>query len=736
MSQFQLIAACAFGLEAVVKRELLNLGYESSVASPGRIQFSGDWQAVCRTNLWLRTADRVLILVKRFPAADFDQLFETIKAIEWQELLPVNAEFPVSGKSRKSQLTSVPAVQRATKKAIVESLTRGYGASLPEDGDRYRIEIALLNDEATVTIDTTGPSLHKRGYRQLVGEAPLKETLAAAMIQLSFWRPERQLIDPFCGSGTIPVEAALIAKNIAPGLYREFDAMRWSNFESRAWQDAKDQALDLIVKDDSSIQRILGTDKDPEALKLSRFHAHKAGVTDLIHFQQRDFSELRSKQEFGCVIANPPYGERLNNLPDVKSLYQTFPAVLARLSTWSHFILTSYPNFQKLIQKSADRRRKLYNGRIECIYFQFHGPRPPKEPRPAPEQPQATEQPQAAGPADQLTKPKPAQELKPVFGGLDTKADEQAQLFAARLTKRARHLRRWPTRQGITCFRLYERDIPEIPLVVDRYEDHLHIAEFERPSDRDLGQQANWLELMASTAARTLEIDRRRVFVKNRHRQRGTTQYEKLSKESNRFHVSEGGLKFIVNLSDYLDTGLFLDHRNTRQMVRQQASGKKFLNLFAYTGSFSAYAADGGAESTMTVDWNRNYLNWARDNLALNGFEGLQHQLHCGDSIEFLDNLGEHIRFDLAVVDPPTFSNRKQAEAVWDIQRDHTALLNKLVTKMSPGATVYFSTNFRRFKLTESELKFARITEVTRQTIPDDFRNKRIHRCWKLIVPE
>lgn len=725
MDQLRLIATCAFGLEAIVKRELMALGFENpKVVTPGRVAFQGDWKAICLANLWLRTADRVLIEAIRFQAKDFDALFETVKSFDWTTLLPKDASFPVVGKSRNSQLTSVPAIQRTVKKALVEGMRSTYGLeTVPETGAEYKTEIALLNDEATVSIDTTGRSLHKRGYRKLVGEAPLKETLAAAMVLLSVWKPSRMLVDPFCGSGTIPIEAALIGRNIAPGLHRNFTCSDWPQIAPSVWTELREQAEQQIDRDVDL--QIIGTDRDPEVLSLARYHSKVANVENDIHFQQKDFDQLRSKHEYGCVICNPPYGERLEERRRLQGLYERFPAVLQRLPTWSHFVITNMPGFEKTLEVKATRRRKLYNGRIECTYYQFLGPRPPK---PDVAARSSGDKPNSETRSDQSKPSEPAASA-PVFGGLEPKDHEQATLFESRLIKRAKHLRRWPTKRGITCFRLYERDIPELPFVVDRYEDCLHITEYERPHDRSAGRHASWLELMKKTAGKALDVPIQRVFMKTRLKSKGN-QYHKIGDSQKRFTVEEDGLKFLVNLSDYVDTGLFLDHRNTRKMVRDVAHGKHFLNLFAYTGSFSVYAAAGGAATTTTVDWSRTYLDWAQDNLALNRFEGNDHQCIACDAMEFLESNRQ--TFDLAVVDPPTYSNRKGVEEDWDVQTQHAELLNRLAERLSPGAWVYFSTNFRRFKLDEASLNRYSIREISQQTVPEDFRNRRIHRCWLL----
>jgi len=711
-----LVAAAAFGLEAVVKRELSGLGYAGRVVAPGKIRFQGDPAAVCRANLWLRAADRILLEAACFPADNFDALFETTKAIDWSRWLPPDAAIHVVGRSLKSQLSSVPACQRTVKKAIVESLLHGHQIeTLPETGPLFRVEVAILKDEATLTIDTTGPSLHKRGYRLESAPAPLKETLAAAMVLLSFWDPDRPLIDPFCGSGTIPIEAALIGKNIAPGMNRSFAAEAWPLVPQAAWAHARAEAADLIRP--AFDERLIGTDIDERALRGARRNAERAGVADLIHFQQRPFAALSSKREFGCVITNPPYGQRIGAHDELGHLYRSMPEVLRKLPTWSHFILTAYPDFESLIERAADRRRKLYNGRIECTYFQFHGPKPGASKSDSSD-------------AQDATVGQPV----PVFGGVTAKGEEQAELFRRRLEKRARHLRRWPTRQGITCFRIYERDIPEIPLVVDRYEDHLHITEFERPHDRDLAQQADWLDLMARTASETLGMEHGKTFLKRRQRQRGSTQHEHLADRRYEIQIHEGGLQFIVNLSDYVDTGLFLDHRITRGMVRDAAAGANFLNLYAYTGAFTVYAAAGSAARTTTVDWSNTYLDWSQRNMTLNGFTGPQHRFVRSDAMSFLRRLDPSEMFDLAVVDPPTFSNSKRSEVDWEIQRDHVALLTGVLARMRPGGVIFFSTNFRRFRFAAEAVPAAEIREISKQTVPADFRNRRIHRCWRIVA--
>lgn len=790
----KLIAACAFGLEAIVKRELVALGYEPKVISPGRIGFEGDWAAVCQTNVWLRTADRVLVEVQRFACPDFDALFENVKALDWSQFIPADGQFPVIGRSRLSQLSSVPAVQRSVKKALVESLMYYHNVrELPETSAIYKVEVALLNDEATLTIDTTGPSLHKRGYRKLSAPAPLKETLAAALVDLSVWNAGRTLADPFCGSGTIAIEAALQARKIAPGLKRAFASSQWPVIHQRMWEDTRSQAkserlLDLPLE-------ILASDRDEDVLSLANYHARQAGVSDAIRFRHQSFEDFQSDKEFGCIVTNPPYGERLEEQDRLLGLYESIPGVVQRLPTWSLFLITNMPRFEKLIQKQATRRRKLFNGRIQCTYFQFLGPKPPSMIRGGREtqdadqaskpiddptfdqSPLAVElevvedeiaidpsrevvqrevreevreevqrdvredvrQPESlvieGGQSDESPARKTAREIQPVFGTINEKDHEQAQLFDSRLTKRARHLRRWPAKRGITCFRVYERDIPEIPLVVDRYEDSLHITEYERPHDRNLARHRAWLDLMRESAAKALHVPLEKVFLKQRRKNESSGQYQKIDHAGNRMIVHENGLKFWVNLSDYVDTGLFLDHRVARKKVMDESDGKRMLNLFAYTGAFSVYAAAGGARSTTTVDLSRTYLDWAGDNFEANGLGGPQHKFVASDAVEFLQEAQRRgDEYDLVVFDPPTYSNSKRTDDDWDVQVGYLDVFKRLQSIVSQDGVVYFSTNYRRFKFDDQAVRTLGFAsrEISSQTVPEDFRNRRIHRCWRL----
>ncbi len=374
----ELLATANFGLEAVIARELKALGYEDQRVEDGRVIYTADWRGVCRSNLWLRCADRVMWKVGEFEACDFGELFEQTKALPWPDLLPATAKFPVKGRSARSQLHHVPSCQSIVKKAIVESLKAQQGSDwIQETGPEFAVEVSIINNRVVLAIDTTGPGLHKRGYRTMGGLSPLKETLAAGLIQLSFWNRERPFIDPFCGAGTLPIEAAMIARNLAPGLNRTFAAEAWPVCPASLWEEARQEARDLAAGELTF--PIIATDRDPLGLKHARQHAETAGVAENIHFQERGFAELSSQKTYGCIICNPPYGERSGNLQEVEDLYQNMARVFAPLETWSFYVLTSHPDFEKLFDRKADKRRKLYNGRIACTYYQYFGPRPPRK---------------------------------------------------------------------------------------------------------------------------------------------------------------------------------------------------------------------------------------------------------------------------------------------------------------------------------------------------------------------
>lgn len=379
MKMYQLVAPCHFGLEAVLKREIYDLGYEITQVEDGRVTFEGDAEAICRANVFLRTAERVLLLVGRFRATTFDELFEGVKALPWEEYLPKDAKFWVKkASSIKSKLFSSSDIQSIVKKAVVERLKREYEVEwFPEDGAAYPIRVFLLKDEVLVTLDTSGESLHKRGYRTMTSKAPLTETLAAALLMLTPWKADRIFVDPFCGSGTFPIEAAMMAANIAPGMHREFIAEQWTNLiDRKLWYETVEEAEEMV--DTSVSVDIQGYDIDGEVVKAARENAKRAGVADMIHFQERQVSELRHPKKYGFIVTNPPYGERLEDKKDLPELYTQIGEAYRNLDSWSMYMITSYEDTEKYIGRKADKNRKIYNGMLKTYFYQFMGPKPPK----------------------------------------------------------------------------------------------------------------------------------------------------------------------------------------------------------------------------------------------------------------------------------------------------------------------------------------------------------------------
>jgi len=379
VSNLELIATSTFGLEALVAQELKDLGYNNTKVENGRVTFTGDECAICRSNLWLRTADRVRLKVGEFRVTTFDELFEHTRTLPWPELLPADAAFPVDGKSVQSKLFSISDCQAIVKKAVVESMKKRYKKEwFEEKGPLYKIEVSILKDVATLTIDTSGDGLHKRGYRITGSGAPLRENLAAAMILIARWQPDIALIDPFCGSGTIPIEAAMIGMNLAPGMNRNFISEKWPVIDQDFWREARRETHELALYDNEL--DITGTDLDQKAVDIARKNAVEAGVEDIIHFQVMPFSELSSKKKYGKIICNPPYGERLGNMQEVESLYREMGKVFKRLDTWSVYVLSAHERFENHYGKRASKRRKLYHGNIKVQYYQYFGSRPPKRP--------------------------------------------------------------------------------------------------------------------------------------------------------------------------------------------------------------------------------------------------------------------------------------------------------------------------------------------------------------------
>ncbi|MEO0631215.1 MAG: class I SAM-dependent methyltransferase, partial [Planctomycetota bacterium] len=472
----------------------------------------------------------------------------------------------------------------------------GQNERMPETGSSFTVEATVLNDKATIVLDTSGDGLHRRGYRTRSLPGQLKENLAAAIIMMTGWRGDRPLIDPFCGRGTIVIEAAMIAAGIAPGWKRSFagEALPW--IPAAAWAAARVDARPAEMP--TSLPQLMGRDTDSYAVGDARRAAEAAGVTGLVGFRVDDFTAITRPADRGWVITNPPYGSRVLDQEAARSIHAQLPEVLSTLPGWSHAVLTAFPEFERLIRQDASKRRKLYNGKLRCDLYIF--------------KPRRTTDTATSAP-------------RPAFGDT-TDRDGIAEAFRNTLRKRIRHLRKWPSR-GIECFRLYDAQTPGARLYIDRYADHLHIAELEQTQPRAAGDEAAWHRRLIDIALDETGIDASHVHIKQRRRQRGSSQYERLDHASKPIRVREHDLSYEVELQSRLDTGLFLDHRPARQLVRQWAQGARVLNLFCYTGGFTVSAAADGAAGSVSVDLSPVYLDWAARNLELNGLAGRQHEL-------------------------------------------------------------------------------------------------------------
>jgi 23S rRNA G2445 N2-methylase RlmL len=680
--ELDLIATSTFGLESVVARELSALGYESRVVRPGWLGFRGSESAVARANLWLRASDRILLDLAAFAATDFEVLFEQTRDVPWEEFLPADARIPVRGRSVKSQLASVPACQSIVKKAIVERLKSAHGLSvLAESGPAFPVEVALRSDEARLVLDTSGAGLHKRGYRIDSGAAPLKETLAAGLVLLSRWNADRPFLDPFCGTGTIAIEAALIGRNRAPGLGRRFACESWPFLSGEAWTHARQEARDL--ERPSVAAGIEAFDRDESVLRLARRSAERASVAREIRFERRDFSEVSSERGNGVLVTNPPYGERSGEAGETRTLYQEMPGIFRRLPTWSFFVLTARRDFERLLGQEADRRRKLFNGDIECTLYQFFGPPPG-----------------ATG------------DSRPAFGGLDEKAASQARVFANRLRKRSHHLRKWPAKRSTDCYRLYERDVKEVPITVDRYGDSiLLVPARDRLLSRTRAEHEDWLDLMARTAGDTLGVAAEKVHIHGRRQ------------EAERpVDVREEGLVFEARLGAG-DPGIVPGDRELRRWIRKEAPERRALVLHCGADSFGAAAAAAGARSTTGVDADRSrrgFREWSERNFRLNGLEGVSRRFARAEVEEFLE--ADRGTYDLAIVLAPD----PEAPAF------EVALPAGLAGRIAPAGIVLVRAGHPRSKLDAATLEAFRVEDVTAESIPEEFRSRKIHRMWRL----
>ncbi len=706
---YTLTASCAAGLEELVAREVRDFGGTDVDHARGLVTWKADLESAYRTCLWSRCASRIFLKLRDYPAPNEDALYEGALEVDWSEHLEIGSTFAVDCSLSQSAISHSGFAALRIKDALVDQF-REKTAERPSVSvvrPNLRIRAYVYKDHATLSLDLSGESLHRRGYRSEGGSlAPLKESLAAAIVSLAGWSsetgPDTMLLDPMCGSGTLLIEAALIFGDAAPGLSRSYYGFTgWKQHDRELWSRLVDEAVE---REEAGLERewpmLLGYDADPRAVAVARNNIESACYEDKIVIKQGQLAQLRRPAARGIMVVNPPYGERISETDEAEQLHRALGRICKKeLSGWQLGVFTSNPDFGDRMGIRWKRTHRLYNGSISCRLFCGEAPEPEEQ--------------------------NFVWQLTPESG-----PDEGIE-FGNRLRKNSRKMLKWAKREGISCFRVYDKDLPEYNVSVDLYEKWIHVQEYAAPDTVDEKQAQRRFQQSLHQIRHLFGVRRDRVFLKKRRRQKGKAQYQKQGSRKKMHVVSEGDCLFLVNFTDYLDTGIFLDHRNIRLRIAREAAGKRFLNLFAYTGTATVHAAVGGAESTTTVDLSATYLNWARMNLALNGFGGLAHETVQKDCMEWLTE--DRHEYDLIFVDPPTFSNTKKAGRVFDVQRDHRLLIEKAVARLAEGGLLIFSTNFRRFKMDESIEKYYRITHISRDTIPLDFaRNSRIHHCWEI----
>ena len=708
----QLFATTARGFEELLKSELTELGAQDAKVAQGGVHYWADDETLYRTLLWSRLSSRILLpIVQAKVFSDLD-LYSAVVGVNWLDYFDEKVHFFVDFNGTNQEIRHTQFGAMRVKDGIVDYFER-YGRARPnvdKEQPDIRIHAYLNRDDVVLSLDLSGDALHMRGYREDTGKAPLRETLAAAIVLRSGWQKGTPLLDPMCGSGTLLIEAAQMEAQIAPQLYRlhwGFDF--WQGHNQAAWEKVKEEALALAEaeKQRENSPHFYGFDLDHRVLQKAKQNAKNAGVAHLMQWQQGDVAAIKnpSPNVAGTVICNPPYGERLGTTPALIALYSVFGQRLKQqFAGWNASIFSGEPSLLDCLRLRSHRQFKAKNGPLDCVQKNY----------------QIAERTEQSAVENALE-----------FDRTSSVTSEVAVDFANRLQKNIKKIEKWAKQQGLDAYRLYDADLPEYNLAVDRYADHIVVQEYAAPKNIDENKARQRLLDAVNATLQVTGIETNKLILKVRQKQKGTNQYEKLANKGEYFYVNEYGAKLWVNLTDYLDTGLFLDHRLTRKMLGEMAQGKDFLNLFAYTGSATVHAALGKAKSTTTVDMSNTYLNWAEQNLLLNDIEGKQHKLIQADCLQWLEKCDR--QFDLIFVDPPTFSNSKRMEDSWDVQRDHIKLMTNLKRILRPNGTIVFSNNKRGFKMDFAKLEELGLSavEISHKTLPLDFeRNKQIHNCW------
>ena len=699
------LVVCAKGTEALLADEIRHLGGNVDKENHIGVYWHGDLEAAYKVCLWSRLASRLLLPLHECQVDSVDEMYRMAKSVDWPSLFPVDATFRIDfhGSSRFINNTQFGA--QKIKDAVVDCFREKVGArpDVDKSGD-IRIEAQLRKGQLLLFLNVSGDSLHRRGYRLQPGQAPLKENLAAALLIRAGW-PEKfkagqHIIDPMCGSGTLLIEAGLMAADVAPGLNRQgWGFERWKSHERKLWlrlvEDARQRRTDGI---NGLKNKLYGFDIDADQLAAASKNLERSGLEGKVHLERRDITDLRVQKdvikEGGLVICNPPYGERIGELPQLAPLYQHLHDATMKLPEWPIAIFTGNLDLSRAIRRPLDKQYKFMNGKIEAKLLVF-------------------------GAADERSS-------RPQVSAIRGPVEQ----FANRIKKNIKTASKWAKRENIHCYRIYDADLPEYAVAVDRYEDWLHVQEYVPPKTIDPAMAERRLLDVLSALPEVTGVPAEKIVLKRRERQSGKRQYEKQSDEKRTMVVREGQVNILVNLKDYLDTGLFLDHRPTRLDIAKLAANKRFLNLFCYTATASVHAAAAGATCT-SVDMSRTYINWGRDNFSLNNIDPDAHPFVQADCLQWLkDDKGE---YDIIFMDPPSFSNSKRMEGVLDIQRDHVDLIRMAMERLAPGGTLIFSCNLRKFEMEYDALSDLDVKDVSAKSIPSDYaRRPNIHVCFHI----
>jgi len=736
MNDLTFFATCPRGIEGLLAHELRSFGLDGVHQLRAGVAFTGPLESGYRACLWSRLAARVLLNLTSVPAGDPDELHAGVMAMPWEDHLSVDGTLAVDFTSARSPITHTHYGALRVKDAVCDRFRdrEDRRPSVDTEAPDVRINVLARSRDAVISIDLSGTALHRRGYRadRVQVEAPLKENLAAAVLLHAGWPSIAArgggFVDPMCGSGTLGIEAAWIAGDVAPGSMREqWGFSKWLGHDRDLWYRLGSEAEERADAGRVNIPPILLSDHDPRAIGVARDCIERAGLTGIVSVTGADLTEMRppATGPAGLVAVNPPYGERLGEREDVRMLHERLGQTLrTSFPGWRAAVFTAAIDLIPRLGVPVRETHELYNGRIPTSVFVLDVPGTGHDDTRRDD----TGRDGTGSVPESVAVPKPSMSM-------------QAEQFANRLRKNAKHLGKWARRTGVTCYRVYDADLPDYNVAIDIYagaaDDEgrvwVHIAEYAPPAEIEPSTARRRLEEILMVTPEVLGVPETDISLKVRERKRGSEQYERVDESGEAHTVAEDGLLFEVNLTDYLDTGLFLDHRSTRHTIRELAQGTRFLNLFAYTGSLSVYAAAGGAKWTVTVDMSRTYLEWARRNMRLNGFTGPSHRHDQADVTTWLGKAAsEGQEFDLIFIDPPTFSNSKRMEGTFDVQRDHVALLRDAMRVLAPGGSIIFSNNRSGFKMDTDALADLQLKDITASTIPKDFERRRVHTTWRI----